>query len=367
MEKHHPNNERIKRKYFTFLKEAKGQSVATVDAAAKALNRFEAYTGFRDFKAFHHKKAVAFKTYLAKQKGKQSGKALSQATQHGTLMQLKRFFQWLSQKQGYKSYIQYCDAEYFNMSGKNTRIATAKRPQKFPTIEEVKSVISKMPTSTEIERRNHALIAFTLLTAARNSAITSMKLKHIDITGYCVNQDAREVKTKFSKTFTTYFFPVGDEIREIVEEWVAFLRDEKNWGNDDPLFPATRTALGKSCQFEVTGLTNKHWRTTSSIRDIFKEAFISAGMPYFKPHSFRHTLAQLGEKMCNNMEELKAWSQNFGHEDLTTTLFGYGEVAPHRQGEIIRDLAIPRKSIQADGNNITAEVIKGLRRAGVKV
>jgi len=31
------------------------------------------------------------------------------------------------------------------------------------------------------------------------------------------------VKTKFSKTFTTYFFPVGDEIREIVADWVTYL------------------------------------------------------------------------------------------------------------------------------------------------
>jgi integrase/recombinase XerD len=36
-----------------------------------------------------------------------------------------------------------------------------------------------------------------------------MKLKHVVLTEGCVHQDAREVKTKFSKTFTTYFFPVG--------------------------------------------------------------------------------------------------------------------------------------------------------------
>ena len=44
MKKHNPANERIKRKYFTFLKEAKRHSEPTVDAAAKALNRFEIYT-----------------------------------------------------------------------------------------------------------------------------------------------------------------------------------------------------------------------------------------------------------------------------------------------------------------------------------
>lgn len=60
-----------------------------------------------------------------------------------------------------------------------------------------------MPTTTGIERRNHALIAFTLLTGARDSAIASMKLKHIDLIEGYVRQDAREVKTKFSKTFDT--------------------------------------------------------------------------------------------------------------------------------------------------------------------
>ena len=48
-----------------------------------------------------------------------------------------------------------------------------------------------------------------------------MKLKHVDLKEGCVQQDAREVRTKFSKTFVTYFFSVGDEIREIVTDWVS--------------------------------------------------------------------------------------------------------------------------------------------------
>lgn len=73
-----------------------------------------------------------------------------------------------------------------------------------------------MPSGTTIEQRNRALIAFTLLSGARDSAIASMKLKHIDLTAGTVFQDAREVKTKFSKSFTTAFFLVGDDIRRIV-------------------------------------------------------------------------------------------------------------------------------------------------------
>jgi len=251
MKKHSADNERIKRKYFAFLKEAKRLSEPSVDAAAKALNRFEVYTKYRDFKAFHFEQAIGFKKHLAEQKGQQSGKKLSKATLHATLTQLKRFFQWLAQRPGYKSRIQYSDAEYFNLSDKDTRIATAKRQQKVPTLEQIKHVINTMPAETDIERRNRALVAFTLLTGARDSAIASMKLKHLDLITNSVNQDAREVKTKFSKTFNTFFFPVGDEVHTIVAAWLTYLRDEKLWGNNDPLFPATHIALGATRQFEA--------------------------------------------------------------------------------------------------------------------
>ena len=206
MKKHNPVNERIKRRYFTFLKEAKQQSEPTIDAVAKALNRFEVYNRYRDFKTFHFQQAIGFKKSLAKQKGQQSGKPLSKSTLHTTLSQLKRFFQWLSQQPGYKSRIQYTDAEYFNLSDKDIRIATTRRPKKVPTMEQIKHVINTMSADTEIEQRNRALIAFTLLTGARDRAIASMKLKHVDLTTGCIMQDAREVKTKFSKTFPPISF-----------------------------------------------------------------------------------------------------------------------------------------------------------------
>jgi integrase len=312
MKKHNPANERIKRRYFAFLKEAKRHSEPTVDAAAKALSRFEAYTRYRDFKAFHFEQAVAFKKHLAEQKGRQTGQKLSKATLYATLSQLKRFFQWLAWQPGYKSRVQYADAEYFNLSDKDTRIATAKRQQRVPTMEQIKHVINTMPVGSEIELRNRTLLAFTLLTGARDRAIASLKLKHVDLISGSIIQDAREVETKFSKTFTTYFFPVGKDVRAIVSEWVSYLRDKMLWGNDDPLFPATRIGLDANRQFEAVGLAREHWSTASPIRAIFREAFTSADLPYFNPHSFRNTLVQFGQAVCKTPEEFKAWSQNLG-------------------------------------------------------
>ena len=296
MTKHNAENERIKRRYFAYLNEARGHVAQTVDAAAKALSRFEEDTRYRDFKAFHVQQAIAFKRHLVEQTGQRSGQKLSKATLHTTLTQLKQFFQWLAWQPGYKARLQYADAEYFNLSENDTRIATAQRERKAPTLEQIRHVIEKMPSTNEIERRNRALVAFALLTGARDSAIASMKLKHVDLLECCVHQDAREVKTKFRKTFTTYFFRVGDDIQEIVADWVRFLREEKLWGNDDPLFPATRIVVGQTHQFEAMGLKREHWSTASPIRTLFREAFKKAGLPYFHPHSIRKTLARLGER-----------------------------------------------------------------------
>jgi integrase/recombinase XerC len=365
MTMHNANNERIKRQYFAYLKEAKRQSEQTVDAAAKALDRFEVSTQHRDFRFFRLEQAIAFKKRLAVQKGQRSGKELSKATLHATFTQLRRFFQWLAWQPGYKSRLRYSDAEYFNLSDKDTRIARARREQKVPTLEQVRHVINSMPVGTEIEQRNRALIAFTLLTGARDSAIASMKLKHVDLAAGSVDQDAREVNTKFSKTFTTFFFPVGDEIRRIVAEWVSHLREDKLWGNDDPLFPATRIALGATRQFEASGLERRHWSSASPIRTIFREAFVRAGLPYFNPHSLRNTLVQLGQDVCRSPEQFKAWSQNLGHEKVLTTFISYGEVVYQRQGEIIRSLATPQRTGQADANEIADVIVRKLRDSGV--
>jgi integrase len=367
MTKHNPENERIKRLYFTYQKEAKGHSEPTVDAAAKAICRFEEYTRYRSFKAFHFQQAVAFKAHLAGQTGQKSGEKLSKATLHATLTQLKQFFFWLADQPGYKARLQYSAADYFKLSEKDTRIATALRERKAPTLEQVRRVIETMPSGNEIERRNRALVAFTFLTGARDSAIASMKLKHVDMVEGCVHQDPHEVKTKFSKNITTYFFPVGEEVQRVVAEWVRYLREEKLWGNDDPLFPATHIALGATRQFEAAGLEPKRWSTATPIRTIFREAFERAGLPYFHPHSLRKTLTRLGQQLCKSAEAMKAWSQNLGHEHVMTTLMSYGKVETDRQGEIIRGLAERPTGAVSSEDAIVQGLFEKMRASGLQL
>lgn len=367
MKTHNPGNERIKRQYFTFLKEAKQQSEASVDAVAKALARFEASTKYRDFKAFNYHQAVAFKHHLADRNSLVTGGKLSKATQYATLNGLKAFFQWLATQPGFRSHVKYTDAAYFNLSEKDSRIATARRQRPVPTLEQVKHTLALMPATTEIEQRDRAVMAFALLTGARDAALASFKLKHVDLVAGCVHQDARDVKTKFAKTFTTVFFPVGDEVRQIVADWVNHLRSARLWGNDDPLFPKTAMGIGPTKQFEATGLSREHWSTATPIRITFKAAFSRAGLPYFNPHSFRSTLVMLGEACCKSPEEFKAWSQNLGHEGVLTTFYSYGAVSPHRQAEIINALGASTNEATAAELAVVKKMLQLVRESGVSM
>ena len=303
MTKHNPANERIKRLYFVYLREARRRNDASIDEVAKALSRFEESTGGRDFGRFHRQQAVAFKRRLDAQPSSRGGERLSRATVHSTLSALRSFFIWLADQPGYKRKISYSDADYFNLSEKDVRIATAIREKPAPTLEQAHHVLSVMPDSSDIERRDRALLACALLTGARDGALASFKLKHVDLTQGRVDQDGRDVNTKFSKTFPTWFFPVGGDALEIVTDWIHHLRTVLFWGGSDPLFPATRMALGSSGGFVAAGLERKHWSTAAPIRRIFRQACERAAVPYFKPHAIRDTLVQLGERVCKTPEE----------------------------------------------------------------
>ncbi|WP_318465085.1 tyrosine-type recombinase/integrase [Photobacterium leiognathi] len=348
MNKKSTNNVRIIYEYSKYLSEAKRLDKSTVDGVMKSINRFEEYVGYIDFNKFRAKHAIGFKKYLFTKKSIVTGNNLSKATILTATRHLKGFYQYLITQKGYRGKINYSDIEYFNLSEKDTRIANAKRPKKVATIEQIIKALAMMPSSTEIEMRDRALFAFVVLTGARDGAVASAKIKHIDITEQSFYQDAREVNTKFSKSFTTYFFPVGELPLKVLSEWVGYLINELGYKPNDPLFPKTKLSHNKNQQFEATGLLKDHWSNADPIRKVFKRAFEDAELPYFNPHSFRNTLVRLGENLCRTPEEFKAWSQNLGHESVLTSFYSYGDVPDYKQAELLRKLAKPAEGTSSD-------------------
>lgn len=331
-------NERTKRTYTTYLRDAKGQDEASIDKALSAIRRFEESTRFKDFRQFHIEQAGQFKAALGRSRDERTGKPLSHATVDATLRLVKAFLHWLAGRPGFRSRISYADIEYFNNNTKNARVAHTQREIPYPSLEQAFRAFDAMPNRTDLDRRDKALFAFFMLTGVRVGAVSSLRLKHVNLEDGHVFQDARQVRTKNAKTIHTWFFPVDPTYRTCLDDWVTHLRHVKLFGPEDALFPKPEMGLSDGGGFAVTGLSREGYSDGARLNGIIRNAFAVVQMPEYTAHSFRKTLAMYGDQTCRNMEEMKAWSMNLGHENIATTVGSYMPVSRQRQGELIKNL-----------------------------
>lgn len=334
-------NERTKHEYASYLKNAKGQDEASIDKTRAAIRRFEESTKFKPFKKFHRQQAVDFKTYLAKLKNPQNGRPLGHSTVDAILRLVKGFFHWLVSRAGFKRVLSYADVEYFNNTRKAGRIAHTQRQIPFPSMEQAKHAFQAMPFQTEFEKRDKALFAFFMLTGARDGAVASLRLKHVNIKLGHVFQDARDVRTKNGKTIMCQFFPVGDAYKECLEAYVTFLKEVKLFGPEDALFPKALIGVKTGIGFKNMGLSREPFSSAAKLNYIIKNSFAVVQLPQYTPHSFRKTLTRLGSELCKTPEQFKAWSMNLGHENVATTINSYLPVTTDRQMELIRKMGSP--------------------------
>jgi integrase len=345
-----PKNDRLKREYLIYLREARQRSAPTVEQARRAIDRLEAYTGFKDFGSFNKELARAFKKKLIASKAQRSGETIRIATAHHILQAIKEFLLWLHTQPGYRRRIDPADIAYLNLSANEERQAKVTTPRRYASLEQYRAALFALPDKSDVERRDKALMAFLLLTAMRDAAVVGLKLGHVSIERGYVFQDPREIDTKFRKAINTFFFPVGEDVASIIRDWVAYLTADKLFGPNDPLFPKTFVGQSHEQSFEVRGLTREHWANATPVREVFKRAFWAVGLPYFQPHSVRHTIMQLAYKLKLDTERLKAWSQNMGHENVLTTLGSYGSISLERQEELLAGISKRKAEEGRDGD-----------------
>ena len=335
MPKHTSDNLRIKRKHLVWLKDAKGLSQSSIDKAAASIAIYDKWLKGKDYRAFHSERARAFKRHLQGLHNERTGAPLSAATINGVLRDVMKLFDWMADQPGYKSRISRADIAYLTPDRKSEQARRSTLWKPHPSPEQVRHLLSVMPGETEIQRRDRALITFLFLTGSREGAAITVRIRHVDLANKCVQFDGRSVDTKYGKSFTTSFFPFGDDIEQILRNWIRELRQDHLFSDTDPLFPKTRVAVGPSRRFEALGIAREPWAGPSSVARIFKQAFIKAGLTPFSPHRVRDTIAELAKLHCRTPEDYKAWSQNMGHDYVMTTFSSYGSVSPGRQVELM--------------------------------
>ena len=144
---------------------------------------------------------------------------------------------------------------------------------------------------------------------------------------------------------------------QIVIDWIEYLRTEKLWGNEDPLFPASKVALNADSQFRRWLGPRTLEQRISDSRDFPGSLPEGSDLPYFHPaQSSKHVWFDSARRRCKSPEEFKAWSQNLGHEKVLTTFLNYGSVTRNRQAEIMRNLTSERK-VSNPGAEAIAEAV----------
>ena len=181
-----------------------------------------------------------------------------------------------------------------------------------------------MPSKSDIEKRNRAMICFCAMTGCRVDALRTLRLKHVDLVKKRVLQEGKEVCTKFGKTFYSYFVMFDPLELVIMEDYLDHLKSKLLFAPTDALFPGSERVHIAGRGFQYNTLSRKPWKTTQPIRNVFKHAFESNGIPYYHPHSLRDMILNYAVQNGADIEQLLALSKSFGQNSPTTLTNSYG-------------------------------------------
>lgn len=214
-------------------------------------------------------------------------------------------------------------------------MATAPQRERYPSLDIIQAVVHNMPVNNELDRRDRALMSFTLLSGMRDNAIITMPIKAFDIELLEIYHNVH----KFGQVHQTYLFPFDSRMVDYVVDWYNYLIKEKLFSLDAPLFPRNKVEQAENSKsFTCNTFEPEFWKTTTPIREIFKQRFEEANLEYYSPHCFRHAANRLVKKACNSIEDFQAISQNFGHKHMGTTFSAYGKIPAYQVRDVIQNL-----------------------------
>jgi integrase len=330
-DQYNPINERVKYKYEQHLRRVGQKDGKTITTLLKHIRDFEVFLNFQGYEKFNDHTADK---YIHNMFNVQ--RSLSYITNN--IRALKDFLYWLERQKGYRSKLNYNHIEYLNISRNQLKAAKATDYQKTYSYNQIIDTIRKMPNQTEKNKRDKAIISLQALCTLRISELRTVKIQNlIEENGhYFIYVSPKNMQVKFSKTRHAVFVPLPNDIVQNVLEWRDYVHS-LSFKATDPLFPKINNRFSQANLLEQK-IEKETIKSGTTIRNIFKKAFESAGFEYIRPHSFRNTLVRYAA--TQNPAFLNAVRQNLGHNSIDTTLNSYGQISTTEQGIILSNASI---------------------------
>lgn len=321
------HNERLKYRYYDYLHHTKGFSEKSMKTIRANLLRCERLLNFADFADYDRDMGKKLKKRL-------KDSALSQSVVSSSLSHLKQCLLWLKEQQGYRRKLHVCDINYLSVTLQEKRALGYTRLQRYPSVEDMVETLLKMPYCTPKEKRNRAMLALIMLTGIRDGTLPHLLLKHIDLAKQTLIVDPKEVPVKGGHYYIAQFVPLPAIVLQIFEEYINMLRQQYGFTGNHPLFPKLERRISNGI-FAEGDFSTEHMKDEQMIRRVVIGAFEDAIGESYSPHKIRHTLADMGKNICKSPRQLKAWSQNLGHQSTDHLMETYGQLDPETQRDII--------------------------------
>lgn len=293
----------------------------TIDKYLAAIREFEHMIGGRPFQEVTQEDADCYRDFLIGKAllPKEQG-GLSRSTVSKKAGQLAAFFAWLVKQPGYRRMNQMLP-EYFELPRKALAKALELAPRAYPKFSEVPPMLAAMPCTTLQQRRDRAMVAFAFITGLRAAALTSLRLRHLNMERREVFHNGAELRAKNSKSFMVDWFPKTEALQPYFIDWVDELR-ALGFRPCDAVFPACGDLPEAGGEISVNHPEIVPMRSQAAVSQAFEVA--TGGR--FTPHAARHTLKALGDAVCTTLELCTAWSRNLAHETLEITQRNYAQM-----------------------------------------
>ncbi|WP_171230810.1 tyrosine-type recombinase/integrase [Ruegeria sp. HKCCA4008] len=326
----YPTNDRIVHEWQIY---AGRFETSTKRAHLRSIRMLEVFLGGKAFDKVTPKDAADFRDHLVNlgQTLKEHG-GLGNSTIRHHASQVRQFFKWLRLQDGYKRLSQ--NIPLYLELPKAVHAKTLPRDDRdYLTIEQAEKMLEKMPDRTIAERRDRAMVACAYTSGLRAAALTTLRLKHIDLYKRELVQNALEMRAKNGKSFRSVFFPRTEAFQEVLVNWLSELV-VLGFTQDDAVFP--ELAHLKQRGSEISPVPPM--KSSSAVSCAFNLATSQIGRKC-TPHSVRDTLKALGDELCTSPKDRKAWSLNLGHTNEKITEIYYGKMSDHQRRSIIEGLS----------------------------
>ncbi|GHA61974.1 hypothetical protein GCM10008927_29320 [Amylibacter ulvae] len=248
---------------------------------------------------------------------------------------LKAFVKWLLKQDGYKRLPQDLP-DYFDLPRRAFSKSLPRSAKQYKSIEDAAQLLQEMPTGTLQAQRDRAIVAIAYLGALRADTIVSLRLCHLDIPNKLIIQDANVVRAKNGKSLKIRWFSILDIFHEVIVDWAATLTD-LGFKDDDALFPSNNHLVNKKAFRENDGVSIPVMATTYAVTKAFAMACRNSPEK-ITPHSAKHSISAERDRRRLSQEQRKAWSENMGHENETTTKKFYGKLPDERRFKLLEEV-----------------------------